>query len=181
MLSEAFLATVRAEDAKAEHHNVSEPTVSVWLCSLHCVIITTEAISVTMQSSLSQSSQVFFFPVQHELFTTPTEQQRKGFILILETCKINNLSISLAAKAAETCLHLEDGRGMLRGNKYPSVWIENRYKFGNKHIIVVQTTITSGAIAKHQVIAWAGRPWCTESFPLLHHISKQIRHNNVFA
>lgn len=43
------------------------------------------------------------------------------------------------------------------------MWAENRYRCGNKHIIAVQTTVTSGGTEKCQVIWRAGRPEMTQS------------------
>lgn len=49
---------------------------------------------------------------------------------------------------------------MLRGNKYASVETENRYGFGNKHIIMVQTSIAPEALVKPLVIPRKDKPRC---------------------
>lgn len=73
--------------------------------------------------------------------------------------KINNVNTSRAAGLLRrVCAGPETATGTFRANKSPSVWTENGDRFGNKHIAAVQTTVTSGAVEKHQVLSSKGSP-----------------------
>lgn len=108
-----------------------------------------------------------YFSVWTCWLTTLMQKQRKGFIPILETkyCKINNTCVCVASSPSfwdmfTPWCSFEKSKSTVRGNKYPSVWIENSYRIGNKHMFVVQTSSTPGAPAKHQVMYRARKPTC---------------------